>query len=254
MNIPQLRSPIVLVHGLFGFDELQVANYTVASYFPRIPEFLRAAGNRVLIPTLSPTGGTVQRAGQLKDFIDQESPGEPVHLIAHSLGGLDARWMISHLGMEDRVLSLTTIGTPHRGTAFADWGITKFERLLKPVLDFLGVPMQAFYDLTTTACRTFNERVPDAAKVRYFSVAGNHDGSLLTPGWILPYGVVLRAEGPNDGVVSQSSAKYGESFEVWEGDHFNLVNWVSPMGYSRAARDPLPRYGGIVRKLADLGF
>lgn len=252
--IAKLRSPIVLVHGLLGFEKLQVANYTIASYFPRIPEALRAAGNRVLVPTLSPTAGIAERAQQLKDHLQRECPGEPVHLIAHSMGGLDSRWMISHLDMVDRVLTLTTLGTPHRGTAFADWGVTKFERLLKPVLGFVGVPLQAFYDLTTAKCRAFNEQTPDAATVRYFSVAGIHDGSYLAPGWLLPYGVVLRAEGPNDGVVAQSSAKYGESLDIWEGDHFSLVNWINPMGYSRGVRDAVPRYEAIVQKLADLGY
>lgn len=254
MAIPKLRSPIVLVHGLLGFERLQLAGFTIASYFPGIPDSLRAAGNCVLVPALSPTAGITERAEQLKAFLDKEAAGEPIHLIAHSLGGLDARWMIAHLGMDERALTLTTLGTPHRGTAFANWGVTKFERLLKPVLDFFGVPLQAFYDLTTAKCRAFNERTPDSPKVRYFSVAGNHDGSYLAPGWLLPYGVVLRAEGPNDGVVAQTSAKYGESMDVWEGDHFSLVNWVNLMGYSRVVRDAVPRYAGIVHKLADLGF
>jgi triacylglycerol lipase len=254
MIIPKLRAPIVLVHGLFGFERLQVANYTVASYFPGIPQLLGDAGNRVLVPALSPTCGVTIRAQQLKDFLDKECPQEPVHLIAHSMGGLDARWMISHLGMEERVCSLTTLGTPHRGTAFADWGITKFERVLKPVLNFLGLPLQAFYDLTTASCRDFNEKTPDSPRVRYLSVGGRHDGSVLTPGWILPHSIVLRAEGPNDGVVSLTSAKYGEQFDTWDGDHFSLVNWINPMGYSRVPRDPAERYGGLVRRLAELGF
>ncbi len=254
MIIPQLRSPIVLVHGLLGFDRVQLGKYTVASYFPGIFECLAAAGNRVLVPALSPTSGVADRARQLKEFLDRECPVEPVHLIAHSMGGLDARAMICRLGMDERVLTLTTLGTPHRGTAFADWCIVKFERLLKPALRSLGVPIGAFYDLTTSACRAFNERTPDSPKVRYFSVGGIHNGSLLTPGWIVPHRVVLRAEGPNDGVVSQTSATYGEHFEIWQGDHFNLVNWVSPMGYNRAPRDVEARYGKLVRRLADLGF
>src|SRR5712691_2851316 len=104
MIIPKLRTPIVLVHGLFGFDRVcvPVVGWTVANYFPSIPELLRAAGNRVLIPTLSPTGGVADRAGQLKEFIERESPSEPVHLLAHSMGGLDARYMISCLGMGNR--------------------------------------------------------------------------------------------------------------------------------------------------------
>lgn len=254
MTIPQLRSPIVLVHGLLGFQRLQVANVTIASYFPGIPDMLKAAGNRVLVPTLSPTAGIVDRARQLKDFIQKESPGEPVHLIAHSMGGLDARWMISQLDMAQRVLTLTTLGTPHRGTAFADWGVARFGRLLRPVLGFLGVPFQAFYDLTASSCRTFNERAPDAAGVRYFSIAGNHDGSYLAPGWLLSHRVVSRIEGPNDGVVALDSAKYGESCEIWEGDHFSLVNWINLMGYSTKPRNATPLYHGIVSKLADLGF
>src|SRR5205823_74742 len=130
--------------------------------------------NRILIPSLSPTGGTADRAQQLKDFLLQHSPREPVHLLAHSMGGLDSRYMISKLGMADHVLTLTTLGTPHRGTAFADWGIQRLERLIKPVLEFLYLPHQAFYDLTRARCTAFNTEVPDAEKVRYFSVAGRH--------------------------------------------------------------------------------
>ena len=105
-TIPKLRSPIVLVHGLFGFGQLKICGRTIASYFARVPEALRAAGNRVLIARLSPTGGVADRAVELKSFLERESPGEPVHLFAHSMGGLDARYMISRLGMADRVLRL----------------------------------------------------------------------------------------------------------------------------------------------------
>ena len=48
MIVPKLRSPVVLVHGLLGFDRLRLGNWTVLSYFPGIPELLVLAGNRVL--------------------------------------------------------------------------------------------------------------------------------------------------------------------------------------------------------------
>src|SRR6516162_8287505 len=168
--IAKLRSPVVLVHGLLGFGRVQVAGRTVATYFPGIDRALEEAGNRILVPSLSPTGGTADRAQQLRDYLLQQSPNEPVHLLAHSMGGLDARYMISRLGMADRVLTLTTLGTPHRGSSFADWGVSRLERFVKPLLDLFSVPHQAFYDLTTQKCREFNEQVPDAANVRYFSV------------------------------------------------------------------------------------
>src|SRR5207302_6034388 len=143
-----------------------------------------------------------------------ESPGEPVHLLAHSMGGLDARYMISCLDGKEKVLTLTTLGTPHRGSSFADWGIRRLGRLLKPVFNAFNIPTQAFYDLTTDACKTFNERTPNAEGVRYFAVAGQHDGHYLCPEWLLPYGIVHQNEGPNDGVVSLASATFGESTEV----------------------------------------
>src|SRR5690242_7712354 len=54
--MPRLRAPIVLVHGLFGFDSLRLGPWLIAHYFQGIPEALRAAGNRVLVAALSPTG------------------------------------------------------------------------------------------------------------------------------------------------------------------------------------------------------
>ena len=255
MTIPKLRAPIVLVHGLLGFDRLQVGGATFATYFRGIPDFMQAAGNRVLTPALMPTGGVPERAKQLKDFVNAQSPAEPVHIIAHSLGGLDARYMISCLDMADRVLSLTTLGTPHRGTSFADWGVGRLERLLKPILETIGLPHQAFYDLTRANSKTFNETVVDAPNVVYFSVAGRHDGNLLDPRWLLPYNIVLNTEGENDGVVAVESARYGKVLDIWEGDHLSLVNWLNPVANYRGTwRDPMPRYGALLQRLADFGY
>ena len=255
MKIPKLRSAIVLVHGLFGFDRLRVGPWTLLSYFPGIPEAFRAAGNRVLTPCLSPSEGVVTRAAQLKDFLDREAPGETVHLIAHSMGGLDARYLISRLDMAGRVLSLTTLGTPHRGSPFADWGIRHVEPLVGPVFDLMGLSRQAFHDLTTAGCRTFNEQVADAPGVRYFSVAGQFTSNWLTPEWQLPYHIVAQAEGANDGIVSVSSARYGEDCQVWEGDHASLANRSWPTALASKRRpDRLGLYAALLTRLADEGF
>jgi triacylglycerol lipase len=171
------------------------------------------------------------------------------------MGGLDGRYLISKLGMSSRVLSLTTIATPHRGTAFADWGLRQLEWVVKPVLDLLDIPAQAFYDLTTAKCRVFNEEVPDVASVRYFSVAGRHEGDWWTPEWQLPHRIVAEAEGPNDGVVSVASATYGESTEIWEGDHISLANCSTPVAKATGRwRDYAPSYARLIGRLADEGF
>lgn len=256
MIVPKLRAPIVLVPGLLGFDEIKWCGYTLASYFPGIPELLRRAGNTVRIARVGKTHGVAERAAHLKACIEQEvPPGEPVHILAHSMGGLDARYMTSRLGMADRVLSVTTIGTPHRGSSFADWGVRRLERVLKPVFDLFDIPRQAFYDLTCARCKEFDETAPPMPGVRYFSVAGRHDGAWRSLHWRFVHHVVARAEGENDGVVSLASARYGESCEIWDGDHLSLVNWPEPTAQALGKWvDRTPRYAALVRRLADEGF
>jgi triacylglycerol lipase len=254
LAVPRLRAPIVLVHGLLGFDRLGIWPFTLLEYFRGIPAALRAGGNRVLMASLSPVGCVTARAEQLRQLLDRQSPHEPVHLIGHSLGGLDSRYLISRMGMAHRVLSLTTVGTPHRGSPFADWTVRCFARLGVPVLDFFRVPHGAFTDLTRARCRRFNDEVPDAPGVRYFSVAGRLCLSWRTPTWWLPSPIVEREEGPNDGVVSLASARWGESFEEWDADHVELVNWPRPFAPRSRSTERIAAYVKLVRRLADEGF
>jgi triacylglycerol lipase len=254
LSVPRLRAPIVLVHGLLGFDRLRLGPWVLAEYFHAVPEVLAPCGNRVLVASLSPTAGIPERAGQLKAFLDRGVPGEPVHLFAHSMGGLDCRYLIRHLGMAPRVLSLTTLGTPHRGTAFADWGVGRLQRWLRPLFHFANLPYQAFYDLCVARCTEFNTRTPDVPGVRYFSVAGRFRAGWHALEWQLPAHILERTEGPNDGLVSVASARWGEDAEEWEADHLELVNWPRSWLPGRARRDHAPDYVRLVRRLADEGF
>jgi triacylglycerol lipase len=217
MTMPRLKAPVVLVHGLFGFAQLRIGPWVLADYFHGIPHALSQAGNRAFVARLSPTNGIAARAAQLRDFIGSASPEEPVHVVAHSMGGLDARHMISRLGMAGRVLSLTTLGTPHRGSPFADWALSRIGKLVAPIFDTLRLPR----------CKEFNEQTPDAPGVRYFSIAGRYQASWRNPSWHLSAPIVEKAEGASDGVVSIQSATWGESLDVWEGDHMHLINFPS---------------------------
>ncbi|MCE9530150.1 MAG: hypothetical protein K8T89_03285 [Planctomycetes bacterium] len=236
---PSHPAPIVLVHGLLGFDRIRLGPVELKNYFPGIEDQLAGAGYEVRVARLSRTRGVEARALELRRFIRTQFPGQRVHVFAHSMGGLDARYMITKLDMGDCVYSLTTIGTPHRGSSFADWGIRTLGWFLRPVLRLLGISRDAFEDLTVDRCRQFNEDVRDVPGVRYLSVAGRCDRSLLGPFWKLPHGIVQNAEGPNDGVVSVASATYGERCDIWEGDHLNLVNWRSR---AASGRDYAERY------------
>ena len=136
------------------------------------------------------------------------------------MGGLDARYMISRLGMDRQVLSLTTIGTPHRGTTFADWGVRRLAGLLCPVFRQLHVSTDAFFDLTTEACQRFNERVLHWAFGRprtvYLGAAGAvvlaAIGLTQAPRSFLPplnEGLLLVEVGLTPGVSLPESARLG---------------------------------------------
>src|SRR4051794_14664518 len=138
MMCPRLQAPIVLAHGLFGFDQIALGRLTLATYFRGIPQWLRAAGNRVLVTKVPPIAGIESRAKRLGEQIAAAFPDEPVHLIGHSMGGLDARILLSDPDWSRRVLSLTTIGTPHLGSSIADLAQLKAGRVYR-LLTALGI-------------------------------------------------------------------------------------------------------------------
>lgn len=248
---PLLRHPLVLVHGLFGFDSFKVIGWEAMSYFRGIGESLKSKGLRVVAPRLSPTAGVAQRAQQLVDFIRTTLPQDQVHLIAHSMGGLDARYAISCLGLDQQVLSLTTIGTPHRGTTAADIGVSRLESYVKPWLKYLNIPHDAFYDLMTERCTALNEKAVDAPAVKYYAVAGRNHGPWLSPEWWVPAGIVAFREGMNDGIVSIGSASHHYPHEIWEGDHLSLVNWPNPRAIAQGVwRARQEQYYKLVERLA----
>src|SRR5262249_27757624 len=129
------RYPIVFCHGMLGYRLLRMQMPEDCNCFSPLGRFLRDRGFRVLFPQVAPAGGVVERAKQLRDQILEWS-NEPVNLIAHSMGGLDARYLITHLNMGERVRSLTTVGAPHRGSYLADWFLANYRNRVPLLLAF----------------------------------------------------------------------------------------------------------------------
>ena len=267
MNETQ-STPIILVHGLFGFNQLSLAGVKITEYFHLIPEALRRDGHSVPEPPrLNPGGSVAERAQDLKNYLQDANRGDvfqkQVHLIGHSLGGLDSRFMISKLGMADRVLSLTTIGTPHNGTPIADIVVSGAEPILNKFMVHLGVDLKGLLDITTEALRRFNDAVPDADGVRYFSIGGR-----FTPPRILgiPQGVfglthdiIAKTEQDNDGLVSVASATMGRPawtpLPAWEENHPRQVNWgtnLVPTQDEFADTSIIEKYRALAKQLTAL--
>ena len=68
------------------------------------------------------TGSITSRSERLDQQLQHHARGRGINFLAHSMGGLDCRHLISHLKPEEYIpLSLTTISTPHGGSPFMDW-------------------------------------------------------------------------------------------------------------------------------------
>ncbi len=215
------RHPLVFCHGMLAFSTIRMQLPENLNSFASLGHSLRDRGFRALFPEVAPTSGIVERARQLCEQI-QRWTDQPVNLIAHSMGGLDARYLISHLGMADRVKSLTTICSPHRGTFMADWFIANYRNRVPLLLamEAMGINVDGFRDCRPSACAAFNAATPDMPGVTYFSYGGAVSQSRVTPFLRRAWTLLTPVEGPNDGMVSVASARWGAYLGTVAADHF----------------------------------
>ena len=247
------RHPVVLVHGILGFVRQTVSRWTSFAYFQGVEERLAAAGVRAAFVALPAVAGVEERGRALADAAGRMGDGK-VNLIAHSMGGLDARWYVGRLGGADRVASLVTISTPHQGTTVADLGIRRIGRGLAGfrLLYDLGIDASGFADLTRSACEERNARLEGLPQVPTFSYGGARPWWAIAAPMQYTFRVLQRTEGPNDGLVSTRSARWGEYLGTIEADHFAQTGWHwTPPGVERFDHGAF--YLDVVRSLAERG-
>ncbi|RDL38960.1 uncharacterized protein BP5553_03300 [Venustampulla echinocandica] len=250
------KNPIVLAHGLFGFDEFRLAGSLLpgVQYWRGITQAMRANGIEVITTCVPASASIEERAAKLGEDIAAKANGKSVNIIAHSMGGLDARYMVSRLQPDNvDVLSLTTIATPHRGSAFADYCFEEIgPHYLPRIYNFFnhwGISTGAFSQLTRKyMCEEFNTKVLDAAGVRYFSYGATSNPHLFSV-FKHPHSILAKLEGPNDGLVSVASAKWGTYKGTLVGvSHLDLINWTNRLRWFAS------RVAGIDRKFNAIAF
>lgn len=260
------KYPLLLVHGIFFRD------WKLVNYWGRIPKELERNGATIHYGKQQSSSSVEQSAGELRDRILQlveETGCEKVNIIAHSKGGLDARYAVGLLGMQRYVASLTTIGTPHRGCSFAREAIDRIPENLvgtlskqyNKIFTRLGDDKPDFFsgaaELTDTKCAELNKAIPDREGVLYQSVGSRMKsaGSAMFP-LNVGYGIVKLLEGDNDGLVAVKSMPWG-AFTMLEpagkkgishGDMIDLTRKDIP-GF-----DVCEFYVGLVRGLKDKGL
>lgn len=251
----QTQYPIMLVHGLFGFDQALGVDY-----FYRIPAELQKDGAKVFVAQVSATNSTEKRGEQLLSQVKQVlaiTGARKVNLIGHSHGGPTIRYVA---GVAPQlVASVTSVGGVNKGSRIADIvrgavppGSVSESLAASAAKGLAGLisvvsggshlpqdPIAAMESLTTAKTADFNARFPAGVPttacgegayvvngVRYYSWSGAStvtnifdvsDGALALTG--LAYG------SPNDGLVGTCSSRLGQVLrDNYKMNHVDEIN------------------------------
>lgn len=268
----QTRYPIVLVHGLLGFDSILGVDY-----FYRVPAELRASGAKVYVAEVSQINGSAQRGEQLLQQLKQWAAKDGVskfNLIGHSQGGPTVRY-VSNL-VPEMVASVTTVGGAHTITfAGQEETIKNAVANYGKVVEWLGSAVawasgsslpqsaQALADFGL-GVDAFNAQFPDGRPttpcgqgpelvrgVRYFAVTGN---APKTNVFDLTDLLMSKGTEPTDGMVPVCAAHWGNTLkDNYQWNHLDEVNQAFGL-LALGAANPVAFYRQQANRLKSLGL
>ena len=282
----QTRYPIVLAHGLSGWDTV----FGFFEYFYGIPSELRAGGATVYATSVSQFNSTAARGEQIIEQLEELRAirGDATlkfNLIGHSQGGLDVRYVAGV--RPDLVASVTAVGGPHQGADLAnfldanieDGSFTEY--VLATLADSLGAVLgiltgstnpqdaiAAIHSLTSAGAAAFNASFPAGLPstpcgqgspvvggIPYFSWSGTGTSTnLLDPSDILMMLMASFYSESNDGLVGHCSAHLGQvirdDYLMNHADEINQgLGLVSPL-----STNPKQIYRTHANRLKNMGL
>ncbi|HET6528336.1 MAG TPA: alpha/beta fold hydrolase [Balneolaceae bacterium] len=237
-EVVYLKYPVLICHG-YG----AIASLIKPSPLYDVALLLRKHNVLAFAPNIVPYAKIETRAERWVEVIHnllEKIPYQKVNIVAHSMGGLDIRYALANLDISNNVASLTTVATPHHGTSLAELTLKTPEAIREKLADFLDWMGEQIYPHTKSEAvasaeqltrryitETFNPQVPNHPRVPYYSYS-----AAVGKGTPHPIRVITRyqnnyifeQEGPNDGMVSAESAKWGEHIETIHLSHLEQMN------------------------------
>jgi triacylglycerol lipase len=215
-NIP-LKYPVLLVHGSGLRDKILGINY-----WGRIPKEMEKNGIKVYYGGTDAWGSIESNAQILKVKIEnilEEAGVDKINIIAHSRGGLEARYLISSLNLHNSIATLTTISTPHRGVKAMNIALYIPDFIYKSAAfiinlwyKILGDKNPDFYissrQLSERKCSEFNKINMDKPVVYYQSYAAKMKYFFSDVFYIFLNPFLMITDGENDGLCPVYSARW----------------------------------------------
>lgn len=280
LNQAKTKYPIVLVHGLFGFDK--IVGYP---YFFNITKRLEKKGAVVFSPAISATNSTEERGEQLLVEINKilnETGAEKVNLIGHSQGSPTCRYVAALY--PELVASVTSVNGVNFGCEIADLVlealddktvsvatnlvVTTFMSLLSLLSNRPCLPQDftaALNSLSFKGTEAFNKKYPqglptqwggegkelESNGVYYYSWSGIIKKNLIYEGFnnvdpshtllVILGGLFKKEQDQNDGLVGRFSSHLGKVIcSDYQMDHLDAINQVA--GIRPLGVDPVNLY------------
>ncbi len=280
----QTRYPIVLAHGMLGFDSMLGIDYWYG-----IPQALRRDGAQVYVTEVSQLNTSELRGEELLQQVEEIvaiSGKAKVNLVGHSHGGPTVRYVAAV--RPDLVASVTSVGAPHKGSDVADLirqipegsggeailaGLTNG---MGALIHFLsGSPstepqnsLGSLESLNSEGAARFNAKYPQGIPtsacgegaykvngVRYYSWSGTSPltNPLDVSDAMLGAGSLAFDE-PNDGLVGRCSSHMGMVIrDNYRMNHLDEVNQVLGLT-SLLETDPVTVYRQHANRLKNAGL
>ena len=283
-NAYNTKYPIVLVHGVAGFDSIFGIDY-----FYGVRNALEAKGATVYTPNITAWEDAYDRGEQLGEMLEdlQASTGaQKFNLIGHSLGGPTIRYAAGV--RPDLVASVTTVNAVNFGSDVADvaFGIVDVDggaaqfidsalTLMGNITDSLsGNPeyannaLDAALFMTTARSNEFNALFPDGKPtsrcgegassvngVRYYSWGGDAAFTNvfdISDPFLVFTGSVIN--GKNDGLVERCDQHWGDVIgTTYNMNHLDAVNHLFGI-HHLFETDPLTLYKNQAKRLKTAGL
>jgi triacylglycerol lipase len=259
------RYPLVLVHGMAGFDSILGIDY-----FYQVPADLRRNGATVLVASLSSFNDNDVRGEQLLKQLKEWAAAQgyrKFNLVAHSQGGPTARYVAGVA--PELVASVTTVGSPHDLPASASGDamgailtgypqlVTLLGRTLGWASGSAGLPQDpAALQAWAADTSAFNARFPlgrptaacgqgpeQAGGIYFYSVTGSKPATNILDVSDLVLGAIGKSvEAASDGLVPVCSTHWGKVLrDDYPWNHLDEINQVFGL-IGPGAPDPLAFY------------
>ena len=236
-EIRHLTYPLLLCHG-FG----ALASVFNPSPLHETAMILRTKGMKAFAPNIVPYATIEVRAaawGKIIARILKSQQEKKLHIVAHSMAGLDIRYALHRLDLSPHVASFITIASPHHGSPLANLALETPDFIRDTMIkmtDYLGSKtypeidsnaLGALHQLSPEyVTETFNKECPWNSPVPQYCITAS-----CGLGTGIPIGAALNVfnhyifdrEGENDGFVSCKSATFGPVLTHTDLSHYEQI-------------------------------